>query len=195
MFLTSLNARRQFLKCRLVLNCPWGEISILHKLGFSEISPPQSLLPSNLQILNLILVYLLIIIFIMIVFCCVWQKNCGAVDHNIYFKFEWLCSVLVKLVGSLEENLLPRLQEAQQFLATLDRDDYFNCTSYAPPVIKTGIRGRPKFYIPREQLEYFIEYGFKATYIFKMLHVRVIQSSIRQFNLSHMHNILKMSVA
>ena len=32
-----------------------------------------------------------------------------------------------------------------------------------------GIRGRPKFCIPREQLEYFIEYGFKATDIFKML--------------------------
>ena len=45
-----------------------GGISILHKLGFSEISPPPLLLPSNLQILNLILVYLLIIIFIMIVF-------------------------------------------------------------------------------------------------------------------------------
>ena len=123
------------------------------------------------------------------------KKKCGALDHNIDFEFERLCSVLVRLVGSLEENLLPRLQEAQQFLATLDRDDYFNCTSYAPPVIKTGIRGRPKFYIPREQLKYFIEYGFKATYIFKMLYVWVLQSSIRQFNLSHMHNILKMSVA
>ena len=31
-----------------------GEISIPYKLDFSEISPPQSLLPSYLQILNLI---------------------------------------------------------------------------------------------------------------------------------------------
>ena len=54
-------------------------------------------------------------------------KKCGAVDHNIDFAIEWLCSVLVRHVGSLEENLLPRLHEAQQFLATLDRDDYFNC--------------------------------------------------------------------
>ena len=53
-----------------------------------------------------------------------------------------------------EENLLPRPQEAQQFLAILDRDDYFNCTSCAPPVIKTGIKGRPEFFIPREQLQY-----------------------------------------
>ena len=41
-------------------------------------------------------------------------------------------NVLVRLGGSLEENLLPLLQEAQQLLAILDRDDYFNCTSYAP---------------------------------------------------------------
>ena len=58
------------------------------------------------------------------------------------YRVEWLYSLLVRLGGSLEESLLPRLQEAQQFLAILDRDDYFNCTSYAPPVIKTGIRRR-----------------------------------------------------
>lgn len=92
-------------------------------------------------------------------------------NHSIDFaryRVEWLCSVHVRLGESLEENLLPRLQEAQLFLAILDRGDYFNCTSYGPPVIKTGIRGSPKFYIPREQLEYFIEYGFKATDISKM---------------------------
>ena len=53
----------------------WGEISIPHKLGFSEISPPQSLLPSNAQILNLMLVNLFIIVFILLVIHCVWQKN------------------------------------------------------------------------------------------------------------------------
>ena len=36
-----------FIKCRLVFKLPVGEISIPHKLGFSEISPPQSLLPSK----------------------------------------------------------------------------------------------------------------------------------------------------
>ena len=87
---------------------------------------------------------------------------------------------------SLEENLLPRLQEAQQLLAILDRDDYFNCTSYAPPVIKTGIRGRPKFFIPREQLEYFIEYGFNATDISKMLCVcdKTVYRRLEEYGIS-----------
>ena len=51
-----------------------GEIFIPHKLGFSEISPPQSLLPSNVQILNLMLINLFIIVFILLVIHCVWQK-------------------------------------------------------------------------------------------------------------------------
>ena len=113
----------------------------------------------------------------------------GDVDHSIDFaryRVEWLCSVLVRLGRSLEENLLPRLQEAQQLLAILDRDDCFNCTSHAPPVIKTGIRGRPKFYIPREQLEYFIEYGFNATDISKMLCVcdKTVYRRLEEYGIS-----------
>ena len=52
-----------------------GEISIPHKLGFSEISPPQSLFPSNVQILNLMLINLFIIVFILLVIHCVWHNN------------------------------------------------------------------------------------------------------------------------
>ena len=45
------------------IKLPVGEISFPYKLGFSEITPPQSLLPSNVQILNLILIKLFIIVF------------------------------------------------------------------------------------------------------------------------------------
>ena len=50
------------------IKLPVEEITIPHKLGFSEISPPQSVLPSNLPILNLMLINLFIIVFIMLVF-------------------------------------------------------------------------------------------------------------------------------
>ena len=102
------------------------------------------------------------------------KLECQNGDNNIDFaryRVEWLCSVLLRLGGNLEESLLPHLQEAQQMLAILDNDQYFSCGRYPPPVVETGIRGRPKFYIPKEQLEYFIEYGFKATDIAKMLYV------------------------
>ena len=45
------------------------------------------------------------------------KLECGDVDRSIDFaryRVEWLCLVLVRLGGSLEENLLPLLQEAQQ---------------------------------------------------------------------------------
>ena len=51
------------------------------------------------------------------------KLECGVVDHSIEsagYRVEWLCSVLVRLGGSLEENLLSPLQEAQQLLAILD---------------------------------------------------------------------------
>ena len=41
------------------------------------------------------------------------KLKCGDVDHNIDFaryRVEWLCSVLVRLGGSLEENLPPRVR-------------------------------------------------------------------------------------
>ena len=48
---------------------------LIHKLGFAEISPPQSLLPSNAQVFNLMLINLFIIVFILLVIYCVWQNN------------------------------------------------------------------------------------------------------------------------
>ena len=55
---------------------PWGEISIPYKLGFSEISPPQSPLPSYLLILNLINPFIIVLIMLVYyVIYCVWQIN------------------------------------------------------------------------------------------------------------------------
>ena len=50
-----------------------SEISISQKLGFSEISPPQSPLPSCMLVINLINVF--IIFFILIVIYSVWQND------------------------------------------------------------------------------------------------------------------------
>ena len=49
---------------------------IPHKLGFSEISSPQSLLPSNLQILNLILINLIYYCFLL----CLYFIVCGKIN-------------------------------------------------------------------------------------------------------------------
>ena len=64
-----------FFKCCLVFKLPVGNISIPHKLGFSEISPPQSLLSSCMLILNLMLNNLFITFFILLVIYSVWHNN------------------------------------------------------------------------------------------------------------------------
>ena len=52
-----------FLKISPSIKLPGGDISIPHKLGFSEITQPQSLLTSNVQILNSMFINLFIIVF------------------------------------------------------------------------------------------------------------------------------------
>ena len=53
-------------------------------------------------------------------------------------------------------------------LSIIDKDEDIYCSN-SLPVMKTGFKGRPKFDIPPEQLQYLIDIGFKATDIAKML--------------------------
>ena len=56
----------------------------------------------------------------------------GDVDHSIdsaRYRVEWLCSVLVRLGERRKHTASPTRSEAQQFLAILDRDDYFKKNS------------------------------------------------------------------
>ena len=78
-----------------LLNCLRGKISISHKLGFPEITPPQSLLPSNVQILNLMLTYVLSF-FILLVIHCVWQNknNKNNKPSNL-----WYVAIVFSCVG------------------------------------------------------------------------------------------------
>lgn len=117
------------------------------------------------------------------------KLKCGDFYSNIDFaryRVEWLCSVLLRLGGNLEESLLCHLQEAQHLLAILDRDVYACSANNLPSVTSTGLKGRPKFGIPKEQLEYFVEYGFKATDIAKMLCVseKTIYRRLDEFGIS-----------
>lgn len=84
------------------------------------------------------------------------------------YKIDWLCTLLLRLGGPLEDSLLGYLLEAQRTLSLLDMDDEIGL-SRSLPLIKTGFKGRPKFDIPSEQLQYLVDNGFKATDIAKML--------------------------
>ena len=84
------------------------------------------------------------------------------------FKIDWICALLLRMGGILENSLLPYLLQAHQILTLIDKNEDICCTDSLPQV-KTGFKERPKFDIPIEQLEYLLDNGFKATDIAKML--------------------------
>lgn len=90
----------------------------------------------------------------------------------VRYKIDWICTLLVRLGGTLEESVLPYLQEAAWMLAVIDQEND-ESSIFSPTEVKSGFRGRPKFDISGEQLEYFLDNGFKATDIAKMLCVSV----------------------
>lgn len=49
--------------------------------------------------------------------CSVGSYLSSVRSYPCRYRVEWLCSVLLRFGRSLEQNLLPRLQEAQQLLA------------------------------------------------------------------------------
>lgn len=100
------------------------------------------------------------------------KLECRDRDYDyIKYKVEWLCTLILRLGGTFEDSILSYLLQAQQMLSTIEEDDGVRTDGICPTVLKTGNRGRPKFDISREQLEYFLEKGFKATEIAKMLAV------------------------
>ena len=106
-------------------------------------------------------------------------------DYGLY-KVEWLCSLLVRLGGMLQEVLLSNLLQARDLISLMvkhneESSDVHNNRT----MIVTGNKGRPKIYINSNQLEYFLEKGFKGTDIAKMLNVsnKTIYRRLQEFGL------------
>ena len=70
--------------------------------------------------------------------------------------------------------LLICLEEARQLIGELNADAYYG---YVPGKIFSGNRGRPKFNITKEQLEFMLEYKFTVPQISKMLNVSTSTST------------------
>ena len=92
------------------------------------------------------------------------------VDYTRY-KIDWICSLLVR-VGLWEDSALTYLLGAARTLSAIDTDCDLS-SAPTPSLIKAGLKGRPEFDITREQLEYFVQNGFKATDIAGMFCVSV----------------------
>ena len=96
-------------------------------------------------------------------------------SNNIDFaryKIDWVCTLLLRVGRTLEDSLLRCLLEVARMPSTIDKDSDDGLTD-SPPAVKTGCKGRPRFDIPSERLEYLLQNGFKVTDIAEMLCVSV----------------------
>ena len=92
-------------------------------------------------------------------------------DYGLY-KVEWLCSLVLRLRETFEEALLPNLRQTHDLLSLMiKRNEESSDVHNNRPMIVTGNKGRPKIYISRNQLEYFLEKGFKGSDIARILGV------------------------
>ena len=62
----------------------------------------------------------------------------------VRYKIDWICTLLVRLGGTLEESVLPYLLEAAWMLAVIDQEND-ESSICSPTEVKSGFRGRPKF--------------------------------------------------
>lgn len=103
------------------------------------------------------------------------------------YKIDWLISLIMRFAGSFnrEERLLGLLQDARQLLMQFERNDQ-STNSRLASIVRSCQRGRPRFYIPQDQLELFLDYGLKASDIAKMLCVseKTVHRRLQEFGIS-----------
>ena len=103
------------------------------------------------------------------------QHNIGS-DQIDYAKFrlEWFTSVLLRYNQARNEKMLRNIpstiiENLQAILNIVSRLDIDISHGYRAGKIYSGYRGRPSFYISKEQLELFLDYNFSIRKIFEML--------------------------
>lgn len=123
------------------------------------------------------------------------NSNTG-LDYSLY-KVEWLCSLILRLGGMFEEKLLPNLLQARHLILQMVNEDSFDDYNTTRAVIATGSKGRPKLDISRNQLEYYLEKGFKGVDIAKMLRVsdKTVYRRLHEFGISVRASYSSMSEA
>lgn len=116
------------------------------------------------------------------------------VDYATY-RLDWLISLCTRFGDHFEkeETFVEHLLQAQELLSAINRCDSQNTCSFLPQhetdacnSMTTRSSGRPRLKIPKEQIELFVDYGFKATDIAKMLCVcvKTVHRRLHEYNLT-----------
>ena len=111
------------------------------------------------------------------------------VDSNtvdaLQFRLDWLHGVIVRLSDTygMDEQIVQLTGGARDSLATNINVTYGQRT---PAAVFTGERGRPKYKIPREHLEFFVERCFSVVNMAALIgaSVRTIERRLHEYGLS-----------
>lgn len=115
--------------------------------------------------------------------------TCGRPDgiavDSILFRVEWVLGALnrASAVYNVDTSVIEALQEAKYLLGEVNEDAYY---LNRPLKVFTGCKGRPKYEIPHEQLELFLEYRFSLKKMAEMLGVsaKTVGRRLKELGLS-----------
>ena len=112
------------------------------------------------------------------------NHNADGLDY-IVFRLDWVINILVRYSGT--ERIDPRVIDLLREVKDTIKLTSSQCPSSHPAgTIFTGMQGRPKFSIPKEQLQFLIEQRFNIPTIANMLCVsrRTVERRLQEFGLS-----------
>jgi hypothetical protein len=123
------------------------------------------------------------------------ENSSGGIDNpdGISYRLGWLYNSIARYFGgqgqdiNVDERVTTLVGNANDIL----RQNVQNIShSYSVAQVSTGGRGRPKFNIPQDQLQFLVERGFRIPEISRMLStsVRTIERRLHDFGLSATEN-------
>ena len=110
------------------------------------------------------------------------KHDADGLDY-ILFRLDWVINILVRYSGAeaIDPRVIDLLREVKD---TITASQCMN--SHTTGTVFTGIQGRPKFNIPKEQLQFLVEQRFSIPAIADILGVsrRTVERRLHEFGVS-----------
>ena len=103
---------------------------------------------------------------------------------SIVLRLDYITRMLVNL--KVPDEIANTMRGSYESVVQLEANHNVANDGYAAPIFCTGTRGRPSYEIPREQLSFLLDQGFKVSKISVMLGVdqRTVERRMLAFGLS-----------
>ena len=111
-------------------------------------------------------------------------------QESVFYRVETLYNTVVRFDGVLgfdgNINIVSQLREVRDVLSSHN----LSFPSHVAERIFTGQRGRPKYTLPREQLEFLVEQRFSVAQISKLLGVspRTVERRLSEYSRIHIRD-------